>query len=432
MDGYQIIAIVIVLTTLLNTLNRRVLHLPPTIGMMLAGLLVSVGVVVVGRWIPDLPDHARAWVTSLDFNDLVLKGILGFLLFAGARKINLGRLMSRLWPISIFALGGVIFSAFIIAGALAWLSQWLGLGLSFLECLLFGAIISPTDPIAVLAILRQVGAPKNLEMDIEGESLFNDGIGVVMFIVVTQVMVSPGDVSVGTVLGLFGLEAAGGVALGFAFGFIASRMIRSNQDPRTQLLLTLCIATGGYQLADMLHASGPLAMVVSGIIVGNHEDWVEPICRAHLDSFWDLIDEVGNAVLFMLVGLELLLVGHEALPEWRTCVLAGGLAVPLVLGARWLALVGPMAAMKCKHAFDPGALTIMTWGGLRGGLPLAMALCIATPAVQMASEHIPRSQTVDRAMLLMMTYTVVVFSILVQGLTIKPLLRRYSKRSGAA
>ncbi len=428
MDVYQVIGAVIVLTTLLNYANRRVLHLHPTIGMLLAGAIVA-GVVAWGDAVgASFAASIRAGVKNLQFNDLLLQGMLGFLLFAGARQINLKRLLNRLWPISVFALGGVVFSAFLIAAALSVLSDALGLGLTFLDCLLFGAIISPTDPIAVLSILRQVGAPKDLEMDVEGESLFNDGIGVVMFLVVVKVMTSPGDVGVGTVMGLFALEAAGGVLMGFAFGFVASRLIRTSQDSKTQLLLTLCIATGGYQLAGLCRVSGPLAMVVAGIVVGNHKDWVEPACEAKLDAVWGLIDEVGNAILFMLVGLELALVAHLMLPEWHVCLVAGLIAIPVVLLARGVALAGPMWLLRWQGVrFSPGALRIMTWGGLRGGLPLAMALCIPTQAAQMSGYDMTRDQTVDRAMLLMMTYCVVLFSIIPQGLTIKPLVQFFGK-----
>jgi CPA1 family monovalent cation:H+ antiporter len=417
MDIYHIIAIVVVLTTLLNILNRHVFRLSPTVGMMLAGLLVAVGVKIYGHVDPSFLASVTNWLISLDFNNLLLKGMLGFLLFAGARQIDLKRLTDRLWPIGTFALGGVVISAFIIGGALLAVSNLAGWGLTFLDCLLFGAVISPTDPIAVLAILRQVGAPTSLEMDVEGESLFNDGIGVVLFIVVLKTMVPASGLSVWGVLGLFGLEALGGIGLGFVFGFLASRLLRGDQDIRTQLLLTLCIATGGYQLADRLHMSGPLAMVVSGIYVGNHEKWIAPNCRAHLDNFWDVIDEIGNAILFMLVGLEVLLVAREALPHWHHCLVAATVAIPLVLLARWGSLLAPWAILRPRVSFAPGALRIMTWGGLRGGLPLAMVLCV--PASVVGGET-------TRAILLIMTYAVVMFSILIQGSTIKAVVQRFS------
>ena len=292
MDIYEVVATVIVLTTLLNYFNRRVLRLHPTIGMMLAGLIVAVGLAIAGWFQPAITVRVRLWLVHLDFNDLVLKGLLGFLLFAGARKILLQRLLKRIWPIGLFAFGGVVISAFAIGFVLSWASDLFGFGLNFIDCLLFGAIISPTDPIAVLSILARVGAPKNLEMDIEGESLFNDGIGVVLFLVVSRVMTTPAGVGVGQVLGLFALEAVGGIALGGLMGFIASRMIRTNQDSRTQLLLTLCIVTGGYQLADFLHTSGPLwrwwwpASWWATTKTGSR-----PTTAFTLDSFWDLVDE---------------------------------------------------------------------------------------------------------------------------------------------
>jgi CPA1 family monovalent cation:H+ antiporter len=420
MDIYHIVAFVIVLTTLLNILSRHVFHLSPTVGMMLAGLLVAVGVAIYGQVNPVFLQNVTRLLASLNFDDLLLKGMLGFLLFAGARQIDLRRLTSRAWPIGLFALGGVLISAFIIGGLLLAASNTIGLGLTFLDCLLFGAVISPTDPIAVLAILRQVGAPQNLEMDIEGESLFNDGIGVVLFVVVTQMMSPASHLGVPGVLGLFLLEAIGGMGLGFVFGFLACRLLRNDQDARMQVLLTLCIASGGYLLAGRMHMSGPLAMVVAGIYVGNHEKWIAPTCRAHLDNFWDVVDEIGNAILFMLVGLELLLIAREALPHWHQCLLAGALAVPLVLLARWGSLLGPRAALARRVPFAPGALMVMTWGGLRGGLPLAMALCVPASVVGEST----------RATLLMMTYTVVVFSILIQGGTVQRLVRHYAPSPG--
>lgn len=423
MDTYQVIATVIALTLLLGLFNRRVLRLHPTIGMLLSGVLVGIGVWCLSRVNPDWAMAAGEWIDKLNFNDLVLKGLLGYLLFAGARQIDLARLKKRILSITVFALCGVLISVFAIGGMLWLLSGVFHLGLSFLECLLFGAIISPTDPIAVLAILKKIGGPETLTMDVEGESLFNDGIGVVVFTVILGIMASPEDVTVPKVVGLFALEAFGGLALGGAMGWFFSRLIHRNQDAPTQLLATLTIAAGGYQLANLLHVSGPLAMVMAGIIVGSHRSWSNADCKEHLDIFWGTVDEIGNSLLFMLVGLEFALVTYRALPELQVSVTAGLLAIPVVVIARYISLAIPFPLLKRRLPFMPGALTVMTWGGLRGGLPLAMALCI--PAHHAADTH---AAHIDRPVLVLMTYSVVLFSIVVQGLTITPLVRHYQRK----
>ena len=423
MDAYQVVATVIALTLLLGLFNRSVLKLHPTIGMLLSGILVGVGVWCLSEINPEWAMAAGQWIDNLDFNDLVLKGLLGYLLFAGSRQIDLARMKERLLSITVFALSGVLISVFAIGGMLWALSAVFHLGLSLLECLLFGAIISPTDPIAVLAILRKIGGPATLTMDVEGESLFNDGIGVVVFTVILGIMASPQDVTVPKVLGLFAMQAFGGLALGGALGWFFSRLIRRNQDAPTQILATLTIAAGGYQLANVLHVSGPLAMVMAGIIVGSHRSWSNADCKAHLDSFWGIVDEIGNSLLFMLVGLEFALVTYRALPEMQVSLTASLLAIPVVVIARYVSLAIPFPLLKRRLPFMPGSLTVMTWSGLRGGLPLAMALCI--PIRDPADSH---AAHVDRPVLVLMTYSVVVFSIVVQGLTITPLVRYYQRK----
>ncbi|MCK5114184.1 MAG: sodium:proton antiporter, partial [Phycisphaerae bacterium] len=341
MDTFTILAVLISLTAILTYCNHRWLKINQTIGVMVAGLSVAVFLVILGFFDSDIPKSSTDWMTHLNFQHLLLDGMLGFLLFAGSLQVDLKMLLKRKWQVGIYALVGVIGSAFIIAFILHPVSKMIGLQLSFMDCLLFGALISPTDPIAVLAILRKVGAPKDLETDITGESLFNDGIGVVMFIVVAKLMMGS-DAGFGTAIGLFGIEALGGIGFGLLMGLVCSRIIRSAEEPSIQILVTLAVASAGYFVAQKLHMSGPLAMVVSGIIIGNHENWLTRHSRIALDSFWDIIDKVGNAMLFMLVGLEVLVITREALPELPTCLLAGAVAVPIVLLARAISLYPPV------------------------------------------------------------------------------------------
>jgi CPA1 family monovalent cation:H+ antiporter len=421
--AYQGVGIIITITAGIAFINRRFFHLHPTIGVMLMGLLVAMGLIVAGIFDPRFPATAQRWMEGLQFNELVLNCMLGFLLFSGSLHVDLRMLKKRGWPIGVFALTGVLGTAFIVAFALHALSDVFGLGLNFLHCLLFGALISPTDPIAVLAILRQVGAPKDLEIDISGESLFNDGIGVVMFLVVVHLLTGQ-NVSVPSVLGLFVVEAAGGIGLGMVYGFIGSRLVRAGGEARVSVLVTLAVASGGFLLANALHASGALAMVVAGVMVGNHENWMDRHTRKELDDFWEVVDEVGNAILFVLVGLEVLLVSSELRPEWWKCVLGGTIAIPIVLLARAGSLAIPLSLLRLRWKFHHNTLRILTWGGLRGGLPFAMALCIPSIADQVNRYHLTQDRILDRALVLTMTYSVVAFSILVQGLTIKPLIRR--------
>ncbi|MBN1942963.1 MAG: sodium:proton antiporter [Phycisphaerae bacterium] len=427
---YQGIGVIITITAVVSFINKRFFRLHPTIGVMLAGLAVAVGVVVAGLFDPRIPDTARNWMNGLQFNELVLNCMLGFLLFSGSLHVDMNMLKQRGWPIGVFALAGVVGTAFIVAFALHALSNVFGLGLNFLHCLLFGALISPTDPIAVLAILKQVGAPKDLEIDVSGESLFNDGVGVVMFLVVVHLLTGQ-NVSVPGVIGLFVLEAAGGVGLGMVYGFLGSRLIRLAGEARVGVLITLTIASGGFLLANALHASGALAMVVAGVMVGNRENWLDSPSRLALDEFWEVIDEVGNAILFVLVGLEILVVRGEWLPERSSCLLAGALAIPVVLLARAGSLIVPLSLLRLKWKFHRNTLAIFTWGGLRGGLPFAMALCVPPASEQIAKYHASPDQILNRPMILTMTYFVVAFSIIVQGLTIKPLIRQSVEKESA-
>ena len=407
----NIIALVITLTALFSYLNYRFVRLPTTIGVMLIALVLSlllIGTHHLGWTYPE--ELAVATLSHIDFEELLMQGMLSFLLFAGALHVNLDDLAKQRWVIGVLATAGVVTSTFLVGGAAWLLFDLLGLDIPLIWCLVFGALISPTDPIAVLGLLKTAGVPKSLEIKITGESLFNDGIAVVVFLVLLEIAAGGHEVTAGAVGLLFLEEAVGGILYGLAIGYVAYRMLRQVDDYRVEVLITLALVTGGYALAHKLHVSGPLAMVVAGLFIGNHGRLfaMSPRTREHLDTFWELVDEVLNATLFVLIGLEL------AILTLRGEYLVAGLAtIPVVLAARFISVGVPIGLMRGIRSFSPNAVRVMTWGGLRGGISVAMAL------------GLPPGTTRDA--LLTITYIVVVFSILVQGLTIERVARATSE-----
>ena len=407
MSLFEIAAILITLAALFSYLNERYIRLPTTIGLMLFALLMSLALIALGKLGLGVEDQARSLLANIDFSTTLLHGMLGFLLFAGALHVNLEDLMQQKWFIISLATAGVLISTFIVGG-LTWVTlQVLGLGLPFIYCLLFGALISPTDPIAVLGILRSAGAPKNLETQIIGESLFNDGVGVVLFIVLLRIAGGAHDMGMAEVALFFAKEALGGALFGLAAGFLAYRMLKNVDNYAVEMLITLALVTGGYALAEALHLSAPIAIVVAGLFIGNHGRTFAMSDKTveHLDTFWELVDEILNAVLFVLIGLEVLVM------QFTTgYLLAGLLAIPIVLLARLVSVSIPVGLLRLWREFSPGVIKVMTWGGLRGGISVGLALSL--PAGP------------ERDLILTVTYTVVVFSILVQGLTIGRLFPR--------
>ncbi|ACL03691.1 Na+/H+ antiporter [Desulfatibacillum aliphaticivorans] len=406
MEALNTIAILISMAAALAYINHRFLRIPMTIGLMLLSLAASLALILLeGMGLP-IAHYADQLVSGIDFSTVLLNGMLGLLLFAGALHVNLDDLAAQKLEVTVFATLGVLVSTFLVGGAFYYAASFFHMDLRFVDCLLFGALISPTDPIAVLAILKKAGAPKALETKIAGESLFNDGIGVVVFLVLLEIAAGGGHVSPGHVLALFGEEVLGGIALGLVAGYIAFRLLSSINNYQVEVLITLALVLGGYALANKLHISGPIAMVVSGLLIGNHgrrlamsEETVD-----NLDTFWELIDEILNALLFVLIGLEVFILSFQG-----EFLIAGLLAVPLVLLARFISVGGPVLVMKKWRPFAPKAISIMTWGGLRGGISVALALSLPKEC--------------NRELILTMTYAVVVFSILVQGLTIKRLVQ---------
>jgi len=343
----------------------------------------------------------------------MMQGMLSFLLFAGALHINLNDLTQQKDAIAVLALGGVLISTFVFGTLLYFVLRSIGLTLPYAFCLLFGALISPTDPIAVLGMLRRTKIPASLEIKIAGESLFNDGIGVVMFILMSEIALSGGAVSAGRIGTLFLEEAVGGAGIGFVLGWVTYRLLKSVDNYQVEVLLTLGLVTGGYALAQALHTSGPIAIVVAGILIGNHgrRFAMSESTREHLDTFWELIDEILNAVLFVLIGLEVLVLSFTG-----RLVLAGLAAVPVLLVARWTSVAAPIAVMNGWRKTSRGAVSILTWGGLRGGISVAMALSLPPGA--------------NRETILAITYMLVVFSIVVQGLTFRRLVASFYPGDG--
>ncbi len=412
MGLFDIIAILITLSALFSWINHRYLRLPTAIGLMLIALLVSLALLLPIPGSEQLEADAQVMLNSIDFDATVLHGMLSFLLFAGALHVNLFDLAEQKWVIAILATLGVLGATFLV-GTGAFILFWLlGLDVPFLYCLLFGALIAPTDPIAVLGILKSAGAPKALEVKITGESLFNDGVAVVTFLVLSEIAFGGDQVTVTGVLELFGKEALGGLVFGLAAGGVAFLMLRRVDNYQVEVLITLAVASGSYAAAENLHISAPITVVVAGLLIGNQgrSGAMSALTQEHLDDFWELVDEVLNAVLFVLIGLEVLVLTLNA--EY---LIAGLLAIPLALLSRAASTGLSIGYLRRFRSFSPGVVTILTWGGLRGGISVALALSL------------PEGETRD--LLVTVTYCVVVFSILVQGLTLGPVVRAVARRA---
>jgi len=419
MRTFDLIAILIVMAAVFSFINLKVLKLPAEIGLMVLTLLFSVAVFVAGCLFPDIEAMVAALLAQFDFNEALLHGMLGFLLFAGALHVDLEDLARYRWTIAILATVGVLFST-VIVGGLTWgMLALIGLPMRFLDCLLVGALISPTDPIAVLGLLKRVGVPKSLEVQIAGESLFNDGVGVVVFTGLLGVASGLHRPDLGHVALLFVQEAVGGALFGLVVGLLVFWMLRSVDEYKVEVLLSLALVAGGYALADALHLSGPIAMVVAGLMIGNHgrNFAMSATTIERLDQFWELVDEIFNAVLFVLIGLEVL-----ALTFTAKNLVAGLLAIPIVLAARLISVGLPIRVLRRRVWLEPFTVRILTWGGLRGGISVALALSVPKESPAVAAP--------GRDVVLAITYVVVVFSIIVQGLTIGPLTRRWLAASG--
>ncbi len=403
MEMLDLSALLLTLAAIFSYINFRFIKLPTTIGIMLIAMLISVSLVALGHCgFEGIQNKATAVLEGIDFNKALMHGMLSFLLFSGALHVNLEDLAKHKLIISILATVGVVMSTFIV-GSVAWIVFWLiGIKLPFIYCLLFGSLIAPTDPIAVIGILKKVGIPKSLETKITGESLFNDGVAVVVFLVIMGIVTGGHDITVGHIMFLFVEEALGGIFFGLAIGWLAYLMLKSVDNYQVEVLLTLALVMGGYSFAYVIHVSGPIAMVVAGIFIGNRGRLLamSENTREHLDSFWELMDEILNAVLFLLIGLEILVLTIKG-----SYLIAGLIMIPVVLIARFISVGLPVTFLRLLRDFSPHAVKIMTWGGLRGGISVALALSLPNGP--------------EREALLTVTYIIVIFSILVQGLTIE-------------
>ena len=405
MSLFEICAVLISLSALFSYVNLRYIRLPTTIGLMIMALLLSLGIVLLGFTGLQLEESAHELLGKIDFSEALLHGMLAFLLFAGSLHVNLNDLAKQKWLIGWLATLGVLLSTALI-GCLFWLVfNSLGVHLNLLYCFLFGALISPTDPIAVLGMLRRARVPKSLETKITGESLFNDGVGVVVFLVLFRFLTGGEEVTTGAVAFLFVSETLGGLVFGLGIGYMAYRMLRTVDNYKVEVLITLAVVAGGYALAERLHLSAPIAIVVAGLLLGNHGRMfaMSTTTCEHLDTFWELVDEVLNAILFVLIGLEVLILDLTFDHSWAVV-----LVIPIVLAVRMLSVWIPVTLFRLFREFSPGVIRVLTWGGLRGGISVALALSL------------PPGE--NRDIVLLATYTVVVFSIVVQGLTIERLV----------
>jgi CPA1 family monovalent cation:H+ antiporter len=404
----DIAAICLVTTALFAYVNQRLVGLPTTIGVMAIALVLSLLMVLLDQaGLHHLRDYEVRVLASIDFSDVLMQGMLSFLLFAGALHIDVSELRSWRWQIGVLALVGTTMSALLVGTALWYVLPWFHLQLPLAHCMVFGALISPTDPVAVLSILKSAGAPKSVEVVISGESLFNDGVGVVLFALAASMLERPDVASVSQAGLLLLREAGGGMAFGLALAFLTFWLLRSIDSYQVEVLITIAAVMGGYAMANHLHVSGPLAMVVVGLVVGNHgrRCAMSDVTRQHVDMFWELLDAIFNSILFVLIGLEIILL------EFSAALMLPALAVTLiVLAARLVTVAVPAGAFRRAFGLPAGAWKILTWGGLRGGISVALALSI--PAGP------------ERDIVVLFTYVIVVASILVQGLTIGPVVRR--------
>jgi len=413
MDYFSVAAILIVLSALFGYINVRFLKLPITIGLMIITIIFTLIVVVIGQFDNALLLREKELISQIDFTTVLLDIMLSFLLFAGALHTNFAQLKIQRWPVLVFATVGTLVSTFLVGIIMYFILQGVGLQADFIYCLLFGALISPTDPIAVLGILKKAGAPKKLESKIVGESLFNDGVGVVIFLTIFNIAsTSSVNVEVFEIVKLFGKEVIGGIVLGLILGWITYKMMKSIDDYEVEVIITLAVVMGGTLLAHQLHLSAPLAMVTAGLIVGN--DTVRNVAMSattetYVDKFWELIDVLLNTILFVMIGMELLVLTFES-----SYIIAGLLAIPMVLLSRYLSLWHPIKFFAKKLEFVPHTNLIMTWGGLRGGISIALALSL--------------TQEMHKELFLVITYIIVAFSIIGQGLTVEPIIRRLTKK----
>ncbi len=410
---FEAAAVLVVIAAILGYVNYIWFRMPHTIGLTVMGALASLVMIALDKAAPGLQvgEAVRSFLAGIDFDEVLLDAMLSFLLFAGALHIDLQMLLKRRWAVLAMALFGVVISTFVVGFGFRLLTGFLGLDVPMVWCLVFGALISPTDPVAVLGILKSARVPPELEAKIGGESLFNDGVGVVVFSICLAAAVGGGDFSALHALELFVVEAFGGAALGLVAGWIGYRSMKAIDEHNLEVLISLAVVMGGYALALRLHVAGPIAMAIAGLLIGNYGTRfaMSDRTREHLTSFWSLVDEILNSVLFLLIGMEIAAIVFDA-----GYLLSGLLSIPLVLIARTLAVGTPFTLLRRFTPFTRGALPVLVWGGLRGGISIALALSLPDGPM--------------KELILTATYVVVIFSVVVQGATMGMAARTFVGR----
>lgn len=412
MDLYFTFSILIVLSALFSYINSRYLKLPPAIGIMLLAIMTSISLVALNTIYPAFSQDFSGLVASVDFPAVLMGAMLNFLLFAGAIHVSMQDLHKQRIPILILSTLGVILSTFLVGSLMYALLLQLQLQVPYIQCLVFGALISPTDPLAVIAILKKAGIRKPIEIKIAGESLFNDGVAVMLFAILLELAQgSEVDITFRNIAGLFVQETIGGLVIGLILGYIGSQGIKRINDYQVTVLITVAIVMGGYMVTRYLHISGPLTMAAAGLVIGNYgkKTAMSATDKDYLDKFWEMIDEILNAMLFLIIGLELLLI-----PNIQEDWIIGLCSILIVLLSRYLSIWLPMWVIPDIGRFDAKTMAVMVWGGLRGGVSIALALTI--------------DPNLHQNLFLSATYYVVVFSIVVQGLSIGKLISFINRR----
>ena len=413
MSIFEIGAFLIGLSAIFGYINQRFLGLPHTVGLVVMALAASLVLILIEFLSPStkLLEIVTGVLEQIDFHETVMHGMLSFLLFAGAMHVDFSVFRSRSLAIGLMATLGILISTFIIGWSMWLLLNLFGIGIPFIWALVFGALISPTDPVAVLGLFKTVKVPESLEAKMAGESLFNDGVGVVVFTIVVTIAVGgeahDSAIDIMTVVELFFVEGVGGAVFGLLTGYACYRAMGQINEHNLEVLITLATVMVTYAVATRLHLSGPIAMVVAGLFIGNQgmKNAVSDNTRDYVEKFWSLLDEILNSVLFLLIGLEVLVIAQRV--DHAGVAL---LAIPVTLAARWISVSVPILFLARWRSFTKGAIPILTWGGLRGGIAVALALSLPV------NEY--------KATILTLTYAVVLFSIIVQGLTIKPLVEK--------
>ncbi len=412
MSLFHLISILIVFASVFGYFNARFIKLPTTIGLMLISIVFSLGVLLVGNYFPNILVYENKLMSQIDFRDIVLNGILSFLLFAGALQVDVSKLREQRWPVLIFSTLGVLISTFIVSGLLYYTLVLVNNPIPYLHCLLFGALISPTDPVAIMGILKKAGIIKSLEVKIVGESLFNDGVGYVLFLTILHIAQTGSGadaVQINDIGLLFLQEMGGGILLGGLLGWITYKALSRIDDYEVEVIITLALVMGGYTLADMMGLSGPITMVVGGLFIGEKigdRKMVSEKSETYVNKFWQLMDVLFNAVLFLLIGLEFITVDFT-----KPAIIAGIIGIPAVILSRYISLKSLIVLMRKWVPFESKTTLIMTWGGLRGGISIAMALSLP--------------DAMSRTLFITITYIIVIFSILAQGLTLEKMVKKY-------